>query len=146
MSNKRKLTFPEDLRVAYFPDLGAEELPSRAALKEKILELHETGDEEGAAKLLPWNDKLKNYESSSPLSKASKIVMFTLAVAAATLGILWLIFGGLSGKSDTLVVCNVGGEILQGEQCFSDNPGGLKKETKTEDNKSDSGDILVGQE
>lgn len=145
MSSKRKVTFPEELRAAHFPELAADEVPSRMALKDKILELHEAGDEEGAAALLPWNEKLKADEPTSGLSKASKVVMFTLAVAAATLGVLWLLFGGLSGKTDTLVVCSVGGEIVEGEQCFSDNPIGVKKETEK---KSDGGDseILVGTE
>lgn len=145
MSSKRKVTFPEELRAAHFPELAADEVPSRLALKDKILELHEAGNEEGAAALLSWNEKLKAGESTSGLSKASKIVMFTLAVAAVALGVLWLFFGGLSGKTDTLVVCSVGGEIVKGEQCFSDNPVGVKKKAET---KSDSGDsdILVGSE
>lgn len=144
MSSKRKVTFPEDLRASYFPELTADELPSRIALKEKILELHEAGEEEKAAQLLSWNEKLKSGEPESKLSKASKVVMFALAVMAVTLGILWLLFGGASGKNDTLIVCSVGGQVLQGDQCFSDNPGGLKKETKTEEVKPGS-DVFVGE-
>lgn len=144
MSSKRKVTFPEEIRAAHFPDLAVDELPSRLALKEKILELHEAGEEESAATLLAWNEKFKSGEPASALSKASKIVMFALAVMAVALGVLWLFFGGISGKSDTLVVCSVGGEVLQGDQCFSDNPGGLKKEVKQENAESDPG-VLVGQ-
>lgn len=145
MSNKRKVTFPEELRAAHFPELAADELPSRLALKDKILELHEAGNEEGAAALLSWNEKLKAEEPKSSFSKASKIVMFTLAVAAAILGVLWLFFGGLAGKTDTLVVCSVGGVIVEGEQCLSDNPIGVKKEAETKSDAGDS-DILVGSE
>jgi hypothetical protein len=147
MSRKVGNFFPPELREKYFPELPESKTPTKLEFKDKILELHEAGETSEAAVLLEWNEKLNSKEPESRLSKASKIVMFVLGVLAVTLGILWLLFGGTGGKSDSLIVCSIGGQIAEGDQCLSENIGGSKKDSKDEDSSnedSNSDGIFVG--
>lgn len=147
MSRKVGNVFPPELRKKHFPELPKDQTPSKLQFKERILELHEAGETAEAAVLLEWNGKLNAKKPESRLSKASKVTMFVLGVLAVTLGVLWFLFGGFGGKSDSLIVCSVGGQILQGDQCLNEKPEEAKKAPKDDEtpkkNKED-GQIFVG--
>jgi hypothetical protein len=148
MSRKVGDIFPPELREKHFPELPETQVPTKLQFKERILQLHEADETAEAAVLLEWNEKLNTKEPESRLSKASKVTMFVLGVVAVTLGVLWFLFGGVGGKGDSLIVCSVGGEIIQGDQCLSDNPTGVKETPKDDDDSSKSDDksdqIFVG--
>lgn len=141
MSKKKQATFPRELRDQYFPKLEDGVVPTKAQLKAKVLELHEAGQTEDSAKLLGWIEQWKKDQESG-VSKASKVVMFSLFVLAGILGVLFFLFNN-NDTPKSLVVCSVGGQMLEGEECFNNGPDS-NKPAKEEDSKESAEEVLVG--
>lgn len=141
MTVEQKQSVIDPMIEKHFPEAFAQgREPSASEMKERIVLLDSTGEKQQAAELLEWREQKK--KTKSKLAKVSTFVMFSLAVAAAILGVLWFIFG-FSSSSSTLVVCSKAGQILEGEQCFS-TPAQQQQQQKTDDATND-GQVLIGQ-
>lgn len=110
-----------DFLSTYFPELAGE-APSKAELKEKVLELHEAGDHEAAAKILAWHEEQEESKKKpeSKVSKAGKITIFVLAVAAAIFGTLWAINAATGSQNTSIIVCSINGSNYTGSDCSMD--------------------------
>lgn len=142
MKKRTSPALPQELMAEHFPEHLDEGAPSSSSFKAKVLELHEAGRREESAELLKWKHVFEEQESR--FTKASKITMFSLAVVAGALGVLWFIFGGFSPSSgSSILVCSVGGQIMEGDRCLEQGTSTSKNDDKKEEEEKTE-DILVG--